>query len=62
MKVLLDTHVFLWMSGNFEKISTKVQEIILEMNNDVFVSFVSAWEMQIKLKLVNFAWISLYRT
>lgn len=44
MNILLDTHVFLWP----EKISKKVLTAYYDVNNDVFLSMASIWEMQIK--------------
>lgn len=48
MKYLLDTHSFLWTVTDFEKLSRKVQEVVADMENEVFVSVVTFWEMSIK--------------
>ncbi len=48
MKLLLDTHAFLWWIGNDERLSEAAHEAISDGNNEVFFSVVSAWEMAIK--------------
>ena len=51
MKYLLDTHVVLWFLSDADRLSKKVQNIILEPASYKFVSVVSAWEMAIKISL-----------
>lgn len=51
MKVLLDTHTFLWWITDHPKLPSRVREIIGDGNNELFVSAVSGWEMAIKAKL-----------
>jgi PIN domain nuclease of toxin-antitoxin system len=51
LKFLLDTHVLIWWSGESYKISTKVQNLLMDKNNIFFISFVSIWEIQIKSQL-----------
>jgi PIN domain nuclease of toxin-antitoxin system len=51
MNILLDTHVFLWLRTAPEKISEKVLAAYYDINNDVFLSIASVWEMQIKHQL-----------
>lgn len=51
MRLLLDTHVLLWMSGQPEKLSEKATESILDEQNSLFLSLVSIWEIQIKSQL-----------
>lgn len=48
MKYLLDTHSFLWSVTDFEKLSGKVREIVADIDNEVFVSVVTFWEMSLK--------------
>jgi len=47
--VLLDTHAFLWWCEDSPELSTKARKAIKE--NDCFVSFVSFWEIAIKVNL-----------
>ncbi|MBM4176371.1 MAG: type II toxin-antitoxin system VapC family toxin [Ignavibacteria bacterium] len=51
MKYLLDTHTFLWFVGGIEKISLKVTELIINSNNQKFISIASIWELSIKISL-----------
>jgi PIN domain nuclease of toxin-antitoxin system len=51
MNILLDTHVFLWLRTAPDKIPKKVLIAYYDMDNDVFLSMASIWEMQIKLQL-----------
>ena len=50
MRLLLDTHAFLWWWAGDRKIGAKVRSTIGSANT-VFVSAVSAWEMTIKMSL-----------
>ena len=49
MKVLLDTHILLWWLSDNDQLSLKARELISNPENDVFVSHVSLWEIQIKV-------------
>jgi PIN domain nuclease of toxin-antitoxin system len=51
MNILLDTHAFLWLRNAPEKIPEKVLAAYYDINNDIFLSVVSIWEMQIKHQL-----------
>ncbi len=51
MKYLLDTHVFLWMAAEPEKLSVNAEECIMNAENTLYLSIVSLWEMQIKTQL-----------
>jgi len=55
MKFLLDTHVFLWMAAEPEKLSAKAEECIMNADNTLYLSMVSLWEMQIKTQLGKLA-------
>ncbi|MFO7679639.1 MAG: type II toxin-antitoxin system VapC family toxin [Chloroflexota bacterium] len=48
MNLLLDTHVFLWAVDNNPNLSQKARDAIIDGNNVVFVSAVTAWEIAIK--------------
>jgi PIN domain nuclease of toxin-antitoxin system len=49
MKVLLDTHILLWWLSDNDRLSLKARELISNPENDIFVSHVSLWEIQIKV-------------
>jgi len=51
MNYLLDTHVFIWLDGEPQKLSTQVLEICADRENSIFLSVASIWEIQIKLQL-----------
>jgi PIN domain nuclease of toxin-antitoxin system len=51
MKLLLDTHVFLWLRNTPEKIPQHIMTLYEDINSDVFLSMASIWEMQIKNQL-----------
>jgi PIN domain nuclease of toxin-antitoxin system len=55
MKLLLDTHVFIWLASDPDKLSDKAKEAILSQTNQLYVSLVSLWEMQIKSQLGKLA-------
>lgn len=51
MKLLLDTHAFLWFIGGDERLSPRARELLEDMNNDAYLSIASVWEMAIKISL-----------
>lgn len=51
MRLLLDTQVALWGLTNDPRLTQKAQELIMNPNNDVFVSVASLWEISIKYQL-----------
>lgn len=48
MKLLLDTHVFLWMISGDRHLSAKTRQTIADPANDVFLSVASIWECVVK--------------
>ena len=53
MRVLLDTHTFIWLDNDPGKLSETVTALCSDKDNDLFLSIASVWEMQIKLKLAK---------
>jgi PIN domain nuclease of toxin-antitoxin system len=51
MNLLLDTHVFIWLSLTPERLSERVTDLLMDETNLWFLSLVSVWEMQIKRQL-----------
>lgn len=49
MKILLDTHILLWWLDNNPKLSDEATLLISNSDNDIYVSYVSLWEIQIKI-------------
>jgi PIN domain nuclease of toxin-antitoxin system len=51
MTVLLDTHTWVWLISEPERLSTHAREVVLDKTNLLLVSAASAWELAIKLGL-----------
>jgi PIN domain nuclease of toxin-antitoxin system len=51
VKLLLDTHTFIWWDSNPSALSAKAQALCRDPANILMFSVVSAWEMQIKAHL-----------
>ena len=50
MKILLDTHILIWLHTNDSQLSEKARKIILDPMNTVYYSSVNIWEIQIKFQ------------
>ena len=48
MKLLLDTHAFLWSAGAPERLSVEAQDLINSRGVQVFFSVASVWEAAVK--------------
>ena len=48
MRLLLDTHTFLWWTEDSPRLPKRFRAAIAERGNDVFVSAVTVWEIAIK--------------
>lgn len=51
MRVLLDTHAFLWWVSDAAELSVRARRTIANQHNECFLSVVSCWEMAIKVSL-----------
>ncbi len=51
MKLLLDTHTFIWWDSEPSKLSKKALELLIDKDNIRLLSVVSLWEIQIKHQL-----------
>jgi PIN domain nuclease of toxin-antitoxin system len=51
MKILLDTHSFLWFVLNDSQLSATAQTLISEPQNDIYISPASYWEITIKISI-----------
>jgi PIN domain nuclease of toxin-antitoxin system len=51
MRLLLDTHVFIWWADDPEKLSPAALAALEDEANDLLLSVASVWEMQIKIQL-----------
>ncbi len=50
VRLLLDTHVFLWWNEGSPRLSRKVSRLLADPENTLFLSVVSAWEMILKVQ------------
>ncbi|MFZ5595559.1 MAG: type II toxin-antitoxin system VapC family toxin [Bacillota bacterium] len=48
MRALLDTHTFLWWITDDDRLSGRIREIIGNIENELYLSAASGWEMAIK--------------
>ena len=48
MKLLLDTHIFLWWNNRAEAIADPLRRAIIDPDNQIFVSAASVWEISTK--------------
>jgi PIN domain nuclease of toxin-antitoxin system len=51
MRVLIDTHVFIWWTGASNQLSPLVRDTLTDPQTKVILSIASVWEMQIKVSL-----------
>lgn len=51
MKVLLDTHAFLWFMAGDTRLSPKARKVMSDANTELLLSAASVWEMAIKAAL-----------
>lgn len=51
MRVLLDTHAFLWWLDGDRRLSLKARRLIADETNAVLISAASAWEITTKSRL-----------
>ena len=48
MRVLLDTHLIIWIHTNKKKLTQQVLDIIQNPDNEIFFSSINIWETEIK--------------
>jgi len=51
MRYLLDSHTFLWYISGSSKLSSKAQNIIDDIQNELMMSIASLWEISVKYSL-----------
>jgi PIN domain nuclease of toxin-antitoxin system len=51
MKLLLDTHTFIWWDSQRARLSSDALILCQNKSNGLFLSMASIWEMQIKIQL-----------
>jgi PIN domain nuclease of toxin-antitoxin system len=50
VKLLLDTHAFIWWDNDKSQLSQPALDACLDQSNTLFLSIASIWEMQIKIQ------------
>ena len=48
MRILLDSHIFVWVKSAPDNLSHEARAAIVDPDNDIFLSLASAWELWIK--------------
>ncbi|MDQ3260632.1 MAG: type II toxin-antitoxin system VapC family toxin [Pseudomonadota bacterium] len=48
MRLLLDSHIVLWALTNDARLSLQARNLILDQNNELYVSSATIWEIAIK--------------
>ena len=51
MKLLLDTHTFIWWTISVARLSSQALSVLQDRQNVLFLSLASLWEMQLKIQL-----------
>lgn len=51
MKLLLDTHAFIWWDSNPEQLSDTALDLLADSTNELLLSVASIWEIQVKRQL-----------
>jgi PIN domain nuclease of toxin-antitoxin system len=51
MRVLIDTHVLIWWTGDINQLSPLVRDMLADPQTEPVLSIASIWEMQIKISL-----------
>ena len=62
MNYLLDTHTFIWTFLEPDKLPEKIERLITDRNNNIYVSITSLWEIAIKvqIKKLNLGLVNIY--
>lgn len=51
MNIVVDTHIFIWLFANPDKITTSHLSLLENKNNTLFVANISFWEIAIKYQI-----------
>ena len=54
-RYLIDTHVWLWMQSDPDRLRDETRAIVQEVRNNILLSAASAWEIAIKYRLGKLA-------
>ena len=62
MRILLDTHSFLWFVAGDARIGSTARSLIADLNNTALLSIASLWEIAIKVSLGKLTLTEPYET
>lgn len=51
MKYLLDTQIFIWIDRDPDKMPAQIRDIISRNIDQIYISYASIWEIEIKVKI-----------
>ncbi len=51
MRLLLDSHILLWWAAGDKKLGARASELLIDVDNDLFMSAASWWELSLKRSL-----------
>ena len=51
MKVLIDSHVYVWALLNDRRLSARARDVLQSEEHELFFSLASLWELSIKIRL-----------
>ena len=55
MKLLIDTHTFIWFVDGSSALSPFAKQLLEDKNNDIYLSLVSVWELATKISIGKLA-------
>ena len=55
MRLLLDTHAFLWFLLDDPQLSATARDLIADPNNDIEISPATYWEIAIKISIGKYS-------
>ncbi len=55
MKILLDTHAFLWWLGDDGRLGMAARQLIEDPGHDILISVASLWEIVVKVRIGKLA-------
>jgi PIN domain nuclease of toxin-antitoxin system len=62
MRLLIDTHAFLWAASDKDRLSERARSLIEDASNEIYVSSASLWEIAIKIGIGKLRLTSPYET
>ncbi|NUQ23437.1 MAG: type II toxin-antitoxin system VapC family toxin [Saprospiraceae bacterium] len=55
MNYLIDTHALIWYAEGDKRLPNRIKDLIVDLNNTVYYSHASIWEMAIKISIDKLA-------